>query len=65
MSAASLTPETLRAQREAIGLTLRDLAALIPCHWTTLWRIERGQRPLTPRMAASITAALRKAQRHQ
>ncbi len=53
-----LTPDTLQAQRKALGLSLRALATLVPCHWTTLGRIEGGQRPLTPRMAASVSRAL-------
>lgn len=49
----------LRKDREAAGLTRRQLAALIGCSRSHLSNVENGHRPVTARIAAGAANTLR------
>ena len=51
----------LREQREALGLTLDDVADATGLDKSTIWRLERGD-PAKPGTIRSVEAALRDAQ---
>ena len=48
----------LTQQRELRGLSVRGLAELAEVEHSRLWRIERGERPLTVDVLARLAAAL-------
>ncbi len=56
----SITTEQCKMARAALGLRVRDLAALAQVSPNTITRIERGER-LQPRTTTAIQSALEKA----
>jgi len=47
----------LKRRRVAAGLTLRDAAARAGCHWTTIGKLEHGDRSADPRILAALAKA--------
>jgi DNA-binding transcriptional regulator YiaG len=54
-----MTGQDLKRWREAQGLTPQALAALIPCHWRTVYKWERGERGLSPMVQARLKDVMR------
>lgn len=56
-SSLSQDPRRLKRRRIAGGLTLRDAAARAGCHWTTIGKLEQGERSADPRTLAALAHA--------
>lgn len=54
-----------RARREATGLTRREVALVAGVNLRTLARIERGERRITPGLAAWLTWVYARELRHR
>lgn len=50
---------TMRTERQARGLSLRELAHFVGVHYSMLSRFERGEIDLSPAAKARIARALR------
>lgn len=53
----------LRAEREAVGLSLAEFARLVPCAKMDVWRWEAGRVRITAWREPQIRAALARARR--
>ena len=53
-----MTPQALKCARRSLGLSVRDLAALVGATPRTVRRWERGSLPLAPGVAQIVAAAL-------
>lgn len=56
-SSLSQDRRRLKRRRIAAGLTLRAAAALADCHWTTIGKLEQGERSADPRSLAKLADA--------
>ena len=50
-------PGRLKRRRVEAGLSLREAAARAGCHWTTIGKLERGDRSAEPRTLAALAKA--------
>ncbi|SHE13807.1 Uncharacterised protein [Chlamydia abortus] len=50
----TITPETLRIIRQVYRLTLGDMAALLDTSVAGVWRIEQGERAMSPEMVSAL-----------
>lgn len=49
-----LTPQQVKNMRFHSGLTLRELAGIIGCHYMSLWRWETGQQQVSEKFAVRL-----------
>lgn len=56
---STLTQDRRRLKRRRImaGLTLRDAAHKAACHWTTIGKLEQGERSADPRTLKALAEA--------
>jgi transcriptional regulator with XRE-family HTH domain len=58
-----MTPAEIRATREALGLTLAQLAHALGVDTATVWRWEHGKHPSPPMLRLALDALEHKEER--